>query len=28
MIKYNLGVSPKQVYEIKKIDEDFFFDEI
>ena len=28
MIKYNLGVSVKQAYEIKKVDEDFFLDEI
>jgi len=26
MIKYNLGVSVKQTYEVKKIDEDFFID--
>lgn len=26
MIKYNLGVSIKQIYEVKKIDEDFFID--
>lgn len=26
MIKYNLGVSVKQSYEVKKIDEDFFID--
>lgn len=28
MIKYNLGVSIKQAYEIKKVDEDFFSDEV
>lgn len=28
MIRYNLGVSVKQAYEIKKIDEDFFADEV
>jgi restriction system protein len=27
MIKYNLGVSIKQVYELKRIDEDYFMDE-
>ena len=26
MIRYNLGVSIKQSYEVKKIDEDFFLD--
>ncbi|MFA7658313.1 MAG: restriction endonuclease [Candidatus Gastranaerophilaceae bacterium] len=27
MIRYNLGVTVKQTYEVKKIDEDFFLDE-
>ena len=28
MIKYNLGVSPEQVYEVKRIDSDFFSDSL
>ena len=28
MIKYNLGVSTEQVYEIKRIDSDFFSDSL
>lgn len=28
MIKHNVGVSVEEVYEIKKIDSDFFSDEI